>query len=283
MLQTTDIEHEHIKIIEPSKGWSFPDLREVWRYRELLLLLVWRDTVVRYKQSIVGVGWAIIKPVISMVVFSIVFGQLARLPSGGVPYPIFTYVAILPWGYFAGCLGGSSSSLVGGAGIMSKVYFPRLILPLSTLFAGLVDFFISFLVLVAMMFWYHDQIIITWGIFCLPFFLILATMTGLAFGLWLTSLTVKYRDIAHLLPFISQIWMYLTPVAYTASLVPEKWRMIYSLNPMVGVINGFRWALLGQIQPDWVAIAMSTVVTTVVLITGLYYFRRTERTFIDIV
>lgn len=274
---------EHIKIIEPSKKWSFPNLREVWQYRELLLLMVWRDTVVRYKQSIVGIGWALIKPVVSMVVFTIVFGRLAKLPSDGVPYPIFTYVAILPWGYFSACLGGASNSLITGASILSKVYFPRLIMPMSTLFSGLVDFCISFTVLIGMMIWYRDQITITWGIACLPLFLFLAMMAGLAFGLWLTSFAAKYRDVVHLLPFITQIWMYMTPVAYSASLVPEQWRWIYALNPMVGVINGFRWALMGQTQPDWSAIAMSTVVTISVLITGLYYFRRTEKTFIDIV
>jgi len=274
---------EIITIREPSKGWLSLNLGEVWRYRELLQLLVWRNTVVRYKQSVVGIGWAIIRPVTSMIVFSIIFGGLAKLPSDGIPYPIFTYVAILPWGYFAGCLTGTGTSLVSGAGIMKKVYFPRLILPLSTLFTGLVDFAIAFIVLIGMMVWYHDYISISWGIVCLPLFLLLAMLTALAVGLWLTSFAVKYRDIQHLLPFISRIWMYLTPVVYSANLVPPRWRLVYALNPMAGVINGFRWALLGKSAPDWSGMAVSSCVTLIILITGLYYFRRTERTFVDIV
>lgn len=276
-------ESEPITVRRPPSGWISLDLREVWQYRELLQLMVWRNTVVRYKQSVIGIGWALIKPVITMVVFSIVFGRLAKLPSEGVPYPVFTYVALLPWIYFAGCLAGTGSSFLSGAGVLSKVYFPRLILPLSSLFTGLVDFCISFAVLVVMMVWYRDQISVTWGIACLPGFLLLAMMTALAVGLWLTSFSVKYRDVQHLLPFAIQIWMYLTPVAYSAQLVPERWRLVYALNPMVGVINGFRWALLGRTQPDWPAMAMSAGVTLILLVGGLYYFRRTERTFVDIV
>lgn len=272
-----------VRLIEPTKGWISLNLGEVWRYRELLQLLVWRNTVVRYKQSVVGIGWAVLKPVISMVVFSLIFGRFAKLPSEGIPYPIFTYVALLPWLYFANCLGNTSGSLVGGAGLVSKVYFPRLILPLSNLFTGLVDFCISFLVLVGLMVWYRAHITLTWGIACLPVFLLLAMMTALAFGLWLTSFSVKYRDVQHLMPFVTQVWMYLTPVAYSAKLVPERWRLIYSLNPMCGVIEGFRWALLGKSSPNWTAMLISAVVTAVVLVTGLYYFRKTEKTFVDIV
>ena len=274
---------EPITIIEPTKGWLSLNLREVWRYRELLQLLVWRNTVVRYKQSVVGIGWAIIKPVTSMIIFSIILGRVAKLPSDGIPYPIFTYVALLPWNYFAGCLSGSSGSLVGGAGIVSKVYFPRLILPLSTLFTGLVNFCISFTVLIGMMIWYRDQITVTWGIVLLPAFLLLAMMTALAVGLWLSSFMVKYRDVGHLLGYIAQVWMYLTPVAYTSTLVPARWRLVYGLNPMAGVVDGFRWALLGRSQPHWGALALGTAVTIVILIGGLYYYRRTERTFVDIV
>ena len=272
-----------IRVIEPSKGWLSLNLREVWRYRELLGLLVWRDTVVRYKQSIVGIGWAVIQPVTAMVIFSIIFGRLAKLPSDGVPYPIFTYVALLPWNYFARCLSGSSGSLVSGSHLVTKVYFPRLILPLSTLFAGLVDFTVSFVVLIGLMVWYRNQITISWGIAFIPLFLLLAMLTALAVGLWLTSFMVKYRDIGHLLPFLTQIWMYLTPVAYSASLIPAKWRLIYALNPVTGVIEGFRWALLGRSQPNWGAVAVSTAVTLLILVTGLYYFRRTEKTFVDII
>jgi lipopolysaccharide transport system permease protein len=274
---------EYIKVIEPSKGWLSLNLRDVWRYRELLGLLVWRDTVVRYKQSVVGIGWALVRPIVSMVVFSIIFGRLARLPSDGIPYPIFTFVALLPWNYFAGCLSGASDSLVSGAHIMNKVYFPRLILPLSKLFSGLVDFGISFIVLIGMMIWYSDDITVTWGVLWLPLFLFFAMLTALAFGLWLTSFAVKYRDVSLLLPFIVQIWMYITPVAYSASLVPDQWRKFYALNPMAGVIDGFRWALTGRAQPDWTALAISAAVTLVILISGLYYFRQTERTFVDIV
>lgn len=270
-------------VIEPSKGWLSINLREIWRYRELLQLLVWRNTIVRYKQSVAGIGWAVIQPVTSMVVFSVIFGQLAKLPSDGIPYPIFTYVALLPWNYFAGCLSGSSQSLVGGAHLVSKVYFPRLILPLSTLFTGLVDFAVSFTVLIGMMVWYRHQIAVTWGIVLLPMFLLMAMMAALAVGLWLTSLMVKYRDVQHVLPFLVQVWMYLTPVAYSAGLIPDRWRLVYALNPMAGVIDGFRWALLGRSQPNWGAMAISAVATTVLLLSGLYYFRRTEKTFVDIV
>jgi lipopolysaccharide transport system permease protein len=273
---------EPVKVIEPSKGWLSLNLGEVWRYRELLQLLVWRNTIVRYKQSIVGIGWALIQPLTSMVIFSLIFGQLAKLPSDGIPYPVFTYVALLPWQYFAGCLTGSGNSLVGGAQLVSKVYFPRLILPLSTLFTGLVDFTVSFTVLLGMMVWYRQYITITWGIVLLPLFLLMAMMTALAVGLWLTSLMVKYRDVQHLLPFLVQVWMYLTPVAYSATLIPAGWRLVYALNPMAGVIDGFRWALLGRSQPDWGALAISAVVTILLLLGGLYYFRRTEKTFVDI-
>jgi lipopolysaccharide transport system permease protein len=275
---------EIITIREPSKGWLSLNLREVWRFRELLQLLVWRNTVVRYKQTVVGIGWAIIRPVLTMVVFTVIFGKLAKLPSDGIPYPIFTYVALLPWGYFAGCLTSTSGSLVGGAGLLTKVYFPRLILPLSNLFTGLVDFAISFTVLIGMMFWYRDSITVSiGGIFCLPIFLILAMMTALAIGLWMSAFMVKYRDVQQLLPYITQIWMFISPVAYSASLVPERWQLAYALNPMAGVIEGFRWALLGKDSPNWNAIIVSTVATLIILVSGLYYFRRTERTIVDII
>ena len=215
--------------------------------------------------------------------FSFVFGTMARLPSDGVPYPIFAYVALLPWTYFAGCLDGTGSSLVSGAGLISKVYFPRLILPLSSLFTGLVDFAVSSVVLVGMMAWYWDAIHVTWGILCLPLFLVLAMITAFAFGLWFTALSVKYRDVQHLMPFLIQIWLYLTPVAYSVSLVPERWRLLYGLNPMVGVIEGFRWALLGKAGPDWGAMAIGAVISLVVLVGGVYYFRRTERTMVDVI
>jgi len=276
-------ERELVTVREPSRGLRHLDLREVWNYRELLGLLVWRNTVVLYKQSVAGIGWAVLRPLLSMVVISLVFGRLARLPSEGVPYPIFAYAALLPWGYFSSSLAGTSSSLVGGTHLVTKVYFPRLVLPLSSVFSGLVDFCISFVVLVGMMVWYRDSITVTWGIACLPVFILLAMMTALAVGLWLSSLMVKYRDVRHMLPFVTQIWMFLTPVAYSATLVPDRWRAVYAINPMVGVVDGFRWALLGKAAPDWGAMCVSVAVMLVILVSGLYFFRRTERTLVDII
>ena len=275
---------EIITVIEPSKGWIKLNLGEIWRYRELLIMLAWRNTIVRYKQSVIGITWVIIRPVISMLVFTVIFGHLAKLPSDGIPYPIFTFTALLPWGYFSGCLTQTGNSLVGGGNLIKKVYFPRLILPLSHIFTGLVDFFISFLVLVGMMVWYRDYITITWGGVCmLPLFLLFAMLSALASGLWLSSFMVKYRDVRFLLPYIIQIWQYITPVAYTASLVPDKWRLVYAINPMVSVIDGFRWALLGRAEPNWAGMLTSLSVVLIVLGTGLVYFRWTERTFADII
>jgi len=238
---------------------------------------------VRYKQSLIGIGWAVVRPVVAMIIFSIVFGRLAKLDSDGIPYPVFTYAALLPWMYFAGCLTGTGGSLVSGAALLRKVYFPRLILPFSQVFSGLVDFAISFVVLIGMMVWYRDAIQVTWvGVLCLPFFLLLAMLTALGVGLWLSAFSVKYRDVQHLLPFLSQIWLYISPVAFTASLVPDEYQLLYSLNPMVGVINGFRWALLGRVSPHWGGVAVSSAMALLVLLGGLYHFRRTERTMADI-
>ena len=280
---STEIQSDFITIIEPSSGWLPLNLREVWNYRELLMILVWRNTVVRYKQSIAGISWALIKPVTSMVVFSLIFGQIASLPSDGIPYPIFTYVALLPWGYFSGCLVQTSNSLVGGANLLKKVYFPRLILPMSHIFTGLIDFMISFIVLIGMMVWYRDHITLSWRIATLPMFLILVMLAAFAVGLWLSALMVRYRDIAHLLPFITQIWQYLTPVAYTASLVPDTWRLYYAFNPLANVVNGFRWALLGLPEPHWFGMIISTISLVIILIAALYYFRHIERTMVDVV
>ncbi|MFT7513933.1 MAG: lipopolysaccharide transport system permease protein [Candidatus Omnitrophota bacterium] len=274
---------ERITIREPRLGRMPLDLREVWRYSDLLGLMVWRNTVVRYKQSVLGIGWALIRPVVSMIVFSIIFGRIAKLPSDGTPYPIFTYVALLPWTYFTGALSSTSSSLVGNMGLLQKVYFPRLILPLSSICMGLVDFAVSFLVLIGLMIYYHDAVHLTWGVALLPFFLLLAMMVALAFGLWLSALMVKFRDIQYMVPFLTQIWMYLSPVAYTATLIPPKWQVLYALNPMTGVINGFRWALLGKTDPDWMSLGISVAVTLVILVSGLYFFRMTERTMVDVI
>ena len=259
------------------------DFGELWRHRELLRLFVWRNTAIRYKQSVVGIGWALIRPITSMVVFSVIFGRLAKLPSDDVPYPIYTYVALLPWNYFAGSLGSTSWSLVKHAGVATKVYFPRLVLPLSECVTGLVDFCLAFVVLLGMMVWYHSSIQVTWGIVLLPAFMLLAMAGALAVGLWLSVIMVRYRDVAHVLPFLTQIWMYVTPVAYASSLVPARWRLLYSVNPMVGVIDGFRWALLGKVAPYWPGVALGAGITIVLLVTGLYYFDRGVRTYADVV
>lgn len=261
------------------------NLRELWQYRDLLRLLVWRNVVVLYKQSVIGVGWALIRPLVSMVVFTLIFGKVARLDehTEGVPYSIFTFVALLPWQYFSGCVTGAGGSLVSESYIMTKVYFPRLIMPLSKLFAGLVDFAVGFVVLIGLMIWYHDKITLTWGILLLPVFLLLAMLCGLAFGLWLTALSVKYRDFVHLTPFLVQVWTYLAPVAYPSTMVPAKYLLLYNLNPMVAVIDGFRWALLGQAPPSFACMGLGCAVTALVLVSGLYYFRKVEALYADLV
>jgi lipopolysaccharide transport system permease protein len=273
--------HTHKTVIQPSKGWLYLNLGEVWAYRELLGLLAWRDVSVRYKQSLIGFGWAVIQPLMTMAIFTVIFGTFAKLPSDGLPYPIFTYCALLPWGYFARSLNDSSDSLVGSANLITKVYFPRLILPLSKVFAGLIDFAIAFTILWGMMFWYG--IPPNAGILLLPLFILLAMLTALGIGLWLTALNVKYRDVRFVVPFLTQFWLYASPVAYSTSLIPEKWQWLYGINPMVGVIEGFRWALLGKSAPNIEMMAVSFGIVLVVLAGGLFYFRKTEQTFADVV
>jgi len=268
-------------IISPSKGWLSLNLREVWAYRELLRILAWRYVSVRYKQSIVGIGWSFIQPVTTMVIFTVIFGMFARLPSDGIPYPIFTYCALLPWNYFARSLGDSSDSIVGSTDLITKVYFPRLVLPLSRIFAGLIDFLIAFVLLIGMMAWY--KIAPTKGLIFLPLFILMAMLTALGVGLWFTALNVKYRDVKFVAPFLIQFWMYASPVAYSISIVPIEWVWLYSLNPMVGVIEGFRWALLGKAPPSPETLLIPIAIVTAVLISGLYYFRRVEKTFADII
>jgi len=268
-------------IITPSKGWHSINLREVWTYRDLLATLAWRDVSVRYKQSFVGIGWAIIQPIMTMIVFTIIFGNFAKLPSDGIPYPIFTYCALLPWNYFARSLGDSSDSLVGSSQLITKVYFPRLVLPLSRVFAGLVDFSIGFVILIGLMFWY--RISPTVGLLLLPLFLLIAMIAALGGGLWLTALNVKYRDVKFVVPFVIQFLMYASPVAYSTSIIPERWQWIYSLNPMVGVIEGFRWALLGREVPNFSMLYVPTGIILILLVSGLYYFKSMEKTFADIV
>jgi lipopolysaccharide transport system permease protein len=261
------------------------ELGEVWAYRELLWFLVWRDLKVRYKQTALGVAWIVLQPLVSMVVFSALFGALLRVPSGQVPYPVFAYAALLPWNYFASSLTRSSTGVVNSAHLITKVYFPRLIIPLSGVLSGLVDFGIAFLILGALMAAYG--LAPTWNALLLPAFLLLAMGTALGFGLWLAALDVRYRDVNHLTPFLVQIWMYLTPVAYGSSLVPERYRFLLGLNPMSGVVEGFRWALLGRhlsdARPPGPLFALSAVIALAVLVSGALYFRRTERTFADVI
>lgn len=267
-------------VIKRSSGLHL-NLREVWAYRELLILLVQRDTSVRYKQSVAGVGWALIQPLLTMVIFSVVFGRFAGLPSDGLPYPVFAFCALLPWNYFSRSLSGASDSLVGSSSLLTKVYFPRLVLPLANVAAGLVDFGVALVVLLGMMAWY--RITPSVGILLLPAFLAIAMCTALGAGLWLTALNVKYRDVKFVVPFLVQSWMYASPVAYSTSLVPGRWRWLYGLNPMVGVIEGFRWALLGKAAPSSAMVLTSIAGVALVLASGLVYFKRTEKTFADVI
>jgi len=267
--------------IEPSRGWVSIELSELWTYRELLYFLVWRDIKVRYKQTVIGIGWAILQPLMTMVIFTMIFGNFAQIPSDGVPYPIFSFTALLPWNLFSGALNRCTLSLVGSANLITKVYFPRLIVPASAIISGIIDFAIAFVFLLGLMLWFH--IVLTWGAIALPIFLLLTLITALAVGLWLSALNVRYRDVGQAIPFLIQIWMFLSPVAYPVSLVPEKWRLLYSLNPMAGVIEGFRWALLGQESPNFKLVAVSTAVVVALLLSGLVYFKRMERTFADMI
>ena len=268
-------------IIEPKKGLFQLDLKGIWQYRELLYFLVWRDLKVRYKQTVIGIGWAVVQPFVTMVIFTVIFGVLAKIPSDGIPYPIFAYSALLPWNYFATALQRCVVSVVGDAALVSKVYFPRLILPLAGTISGFADFFVSFLLLLGMMAFYGLHL--SWTVLVLPFFLMLALSTALAVGLWLSALNVRYRDVGHTIPFLMQIWMYASPIVYPASMIPEKYRFFYSLNPMAGVIEGFRWALLGKQSPDFAVMAISVAVVLFLILGGLVFFRNMEKTFADVV
>ena len=268
-------------VIEPRKSLLHLDLKAIWEYRELLFFLVWRDLKVRYRQTIIGIGWVVLQPLLTMALFTAVFGNFAKIPSDGVPYPIFTYSALLPWNLFASSLARGTESVVGNAQLISKIYFPRLLLPISGILSPTVDFAISFVIFAAMMIWFRT--LPTWGVLALPFFLILALLTALAVGLWLSALNVRYRDVGHTIPFLVQLWMFASPVAYPVSLVPERWRVLYSLNPMAGVIEGFRWALLGKESPDFEVIVISSMMVTTLLISGVVFFKHTERTFADVI
>jgi homopolymeric O-antigen transport system permease protein len=269
------------KIIKPSQGWIPIRLDAIWAHRELLYFLVWRDIKVRYKQTLLGVLWAVLQPLTLMLAFSIFFGRLAKVPSDGLPYPVFTFCALIPWQLFAHALTQASNSLVEDDRLITKVYFPRLVIPLSAVLAGLVDFVIAFTILVALMLYY--RISPTGAVWTIPMFVFLAIVSALAVGLWLSALNVRYRDVRYTLPFITQFWFFISPVAYPSSIVPESWRWFYALNPMVGVIEGFRWALLGKAEAPGLEFVVSSAVAIVLFICGLYYFRRMERTFADVV
>ena len=268
-------------VIKPSKGWTALNLKDLWNYRELIYFFTWRDLKVRYKQTILGASWAILQPVLTMVVFSIFFGGLAQVPSDGVPYPIFSYTALLPWTLFSKALQDASRSLVSSANIISKVYFPRLILPLSSTLAGLVDFAIAFVVLLLMMVFYGIHP--TTNLWLLLPLILLALITAIGVSLWLSALNVMYRDVGHMLPFLTQFWMYITPIAYSSSIVPEEWRFVYALNPLTGVVEGFRWALLGTGDGPGITLLISSCISILITVTGLFYFRRMERKFADLV
>jgi lipopolysaccharide transport system permease protein len=267
--------------IEASRGWIPLRLGELWEYRELLYFLVWRDIKVRYKQTALGAIWAIIQPFTTMVVFSLFFGKLAKMPSDNVPYPIFCYAALVPWTFFANGLTQSSESLVGNANLIRKVYFPRLTIPVAAVLSGIVDFGFAFVVLLGMMLYYG--IVPTANVVWLPLFLLLALVSSLGIGLWLSALNLKYRDVRYVVPFLTQIWLFVTPIAYPSTLLPARWQLVYGLNPMAGVVRGFRWALLGTTTAPGPIILVSSLASLLILAGGVFYFRRMERTFADLV
>jgi len=264
--------------IRPATGWSALDLRAVWEYRELVYFMVWRDVKVRYKQTVLGVGWAVLQPLASMLIFTVIFGRLAQLPSDGAPYAVFTLAALLPWQLFSSAFNGAANSVAGNAGVISKVYFPRLVVPIAAVVATLVDFAVSVVLLAAVMIWYG--VAFRAELVFLPLFAAFALLAALAAGLWSAALNVKYRDVRYVMPYLLQLWLFASPVAYSLSLVPERYRALYALNPLVGVIQGFRWALFGGVDP-WSLMLGSVIVTVLLLIGGLFYFRRTEQAFSD--
>jgi lipopolysaccharide transport system permease protein len=264
-----------------SRGGSRLRLGELWAYRELLYFLVWRDIKVRYKQTALGAAWVIIQPLLTMIVFTLFFGNLAKVPSDGIPYPLFAFTGLVPWTLFAFALTESSGSLVSNQNLITKVYFPRLIIPLASVLAGLVDFAISFGVLLLFMLYYG--VVPTVFILTVPLFVMLAVLAALSVGIWLSALNVEFRDVRYTIPFLTQLWLFLTPLAYASSLIPPRWRVIYGLNPMAGVVEGFRWALLGQTAAPGLLLAASVSVVVLLLVGGMFYFRRMERTFADVV
>jgi lipopolysaccharide transport system permease protein len=267
--------------LAPRRGWTSLGLGDLWQYRELLYFLIWRDVKVRYKQTVLGASWAVIQPLFTMLVFSLFFGRLAKMPSDGVPYPIFAYAALVPWTFFANGLAQSADSLVGSANLLRKVYFPRLLIPMATVLSGLLDFVIAFAVLLVLMVWYgvYPTSHVAW----LPVLMLLALVTSLGVGLWLSALNVLFRDVRYTVPFLVQFWLFATPIAYPSSLLPGRWRILYGLNPMVGVVEGFRWALVGAANAPGPIVLVSACMALLLLIGGAYYFRRMETTFADMV
>ena len=268
-------------IIKPERGPFSLNFKEMWAYRELLYFLIWRDIKVRYKQTTLGITWAVLQPLLTMVVFTIFFGRLAKVPSDGIPYPVFNFCALLPWTMFSRGLSESSTSLVAKTNLVSKVYFPRLIIPIAPIMASLVDFSIAFVIFAGLMVFYG--IVPTMATLMLPLFILFAMVSALAISLWLSALNVEYRDVRHTIPFLTQFWMFASPIAYSSSLIPEQWRFLYGLNPMAGVIEGFRWALLGKMQPNMGLLFISAGIVLILLFSGLVYFTRMEKTFADVI
>lgn len=268
--------------IKPTTGFAALNLRDLWVYRELIVFMIWRNLKVRYKQTLLGAAWAVIQPLMTMIVFNFIFGKVANVPTDDIPYPIFSYTALLPWGLFTTALNQASRSLTANHNMVTKIYFPRLVLPISSVLAGLVDFAIAFVILGGLMVYY--DVTPAWDVvWTLPLFLLLSIITALGVALWLSAINVKYRDVNYALPFLTQFWLFITPVAYSASVISEKWQLVYSLNPMAGVVNGFRWALLGSGTGPDAALWVSVAISMVVLVSGLFYFRNMERTFADMI
>lgn len=269
-----------VVIVRPPKRAAGLNLKELWDYRELIYFMTWRNLKVRYKQTVLGFAWAILRPFLSMVVFSIFFGDFAKVPTDGIPYPIFSFSALLAWELLSNAITHASTSLVASANMVTKVYFPRIILPMSFVLSGIADFLIAFVVLLGMMAFYHFPV--TVNILMVPLFMIMTVITALGVGFWLSALNVLYRDVGYILPFINQIWLFLSPITYASSIVPAKWQLIYALNPMKGIVDGFRWAILGSAKPGW-TFFISLGMAFIVLISGMFYFRRMERTFADMI
>jgi lipopolysaccharide transport system permease protein len=269
-----------IHVYRRRQGWAAVDWGELWEYRELLYFLVWRDVKVRYKQAVLGAGWAVLQPTMAMVIFTVIFGRLVKLPTDGLPYPVFVYAGLLPWTFFSNAVSTASNSLVNNANVITKVYFPRLMVPLAAVGAGLVDFAVAFLLLIVLLVWYH--IPLTPWFALVPVYLLLTIIAAVAVGLILSALTVSYRDFRWVLPFAMQVWLYATPVTYASSVVPEKWRVAFGLNPMSGIVDGFRAATLGR-PPLWTLVETSALVAVTTLVLGLVYFQQVERSFVDVV